>query len=239
MLIHYGVNRSSILDFKLGYSLAFIAGALNSAGFYALGFFSANMTGNFSVGADKIALGDLYSGGMYLLLPLVFILGAALAALVVELGLKQGFSRIFSLSIATEAVMLFLLGLFQLWYPKMGMGMVTGLCLLLGFQNAVVTRISNWRVRTTHVSGMSTDIGIGIGTLIATCLAGKDLPDRAVLMDNLKLHSVTVLMFALGGISGVVVYKFLGGILLMIAALLLMLAALPSLFADTRRQPGA
>jgi uncharacterized membrane protein YoaK (UPF0700 family) len=31
---------------------------------------------------------------------------------------------------------------------------------LMGLQNAVVTRISNARVRTTHVSGTATDIGI-------------------------------------------------------------------------------
>ena len=41
-----GISRSDALDRKLAASLAAVAGALNAAAFYAVGFFSANMTGN-------------------------------------------------------------------------------------------------------------------------------------------------------------------------------------------------
>jgi uncharacterized membrane protein YoaK (UPF0700 family) len=43
---------------------------------------------------------------------------------------------------------------------KRGSILILGLSFLMGIQNAVVPRISDARVRTTHVSGMSTDIGI-------------------------------------------------------------------------------
>ena len=47
-------------------------------------------------------------------------------------------------------------------------------------QNAVVTHISDARVRTTHVSGMATDIGIELGTafdILRGREKGIDAPD--------------------------------------------------------------
>ena len=233
MLIHHGTDRPAILDHRLAYSLAFIAGALNTAGFYSLGFFSANMTGNVSTGADRIALGDLFSGTVYLLLPVAFIFGATLATITVETGLRRGITRIFALSILSEA-MLLVLAIVDMLDHSRGIVLVLGLSALMGFQNAAVTRISNWRVRTTHISGMSTDISIGIGLLI-TMLTREERPaGRAGHIERLRLHGVTVSAFCVGGILGVIAYKVLGTLLLLVAAGLLAMVALPSVF---RRQP--
>jgi len=233
MLIHHGTDRPAILDHRLAYSLAFIAGALNTAGFYSLGFFSANMTGNVSTGADRIALGDLFSGTVYLLLPVAFILGATLATITVETGLRHGIARIFALSILSEAMLLLVLSIVDMLDHSRGIVLVFGLSALMGFQNAVVTRISNWRVRTTHISGMSTDIGIGIGLLITMLTRGERPAGHAGHVERLTLHGVTVLAFCVGGILGVIAYKVLGALLLLVAAVLLALVALPSVF---RRQ---
>ncbi|CAH2777644.1 MAG: hypothetical protein CPDRYMAC_0894 [uncultured Paraburkholderia sp.] len=228
MLIRHGTDRPTILDHYLAYSLAFIAGALNTAGFYSLGFFSANMTGNISTGADRIALGDLFSGTVYLLLPVAFTLGATFATLAVEIGLRRGVTRIFAFSILSEAMLLLLLAIVDMLDNSRVMVLVLGLSGLMGFQNAIVTRISNWRVRTTHVSGMSTDIGIGIGLLITMFTRGEQSESCAGHVERLRLHSVTVVAFCVGGILGVVAYKSLGGILLIIVAALLAMVALPS-----------
>lgn len=237
MLIHHGTDRPAILDHYLAYSLAFVAGALNSAGFYSLGFFSANMTGNVSTGADRIALGDLFSGTIYLLLPVAFIVGATLATLVVETGLRRGITRIFALSILSEAMLLMVLAVIDMLDHSRGIVLVLGLSALMGFQNAVVTRISNWRVRTTHISGMSTDIGIGIGFLIAMLVRDEHAVSRAEHVERLRLHSVTVLTFCIGGVLGVIAYKALGAVLMMIAATLLAMVALPGVL--RRPQPVA
>lgn len=230
MLIHHGKDRPPRLDQRLAYSLAFIAGALNAAGFYTLGFFAGNMTGNVSTGADKIALGDLLSGAVYLLFPVTFILGATLATIVVEAGLRRGIVQIFALCILSEAVMLLVLGIVNMVDHNRGTVLIMGLSALMGFQNAVVTRISNWRVRTTHVSGISTDIGIGLGTLLVMLLNRDVSPSRVEHVERLKLHSMTIIAFCAGGILGVTAYKALGGMLLIIAAVLLAAVALPGVF---------
>src|SRR3546814_15422075 len=96
----------------------------------------------------------------------------------------------------------------------------------MGLQNAVVTRISDARVRTTHISGMSTDIGIELGMLLDIA-RGRELDaDAAPYKSKLRLHAETVLSFLVGGIIGVLVYKSLGAFLLLgIAALLLDIAS--------------
>ncbi len=58
MLVHEGNTRSPQADRRLAWALAGIAGGLNAAGFYAVGLYSSNMTGNVSAVADHLALGD-------------------------------------------------------------------------------------------------------------------------------------------------------------------------------------
>ena len=101
----------------------------------------------------------------------------------------------------------------------------------MGMQNAVVTRISNARVRTTHVTGMVTDIGIELGNLVDLAwhqrgLRGRDAKYNA---GKLLLHGVTVLAFLGGGVAGVLAYRRLGPLFLFGAALLLLLLALPGI----------
>ncbi len=65
----------------------------------------------------------------------------------------------------------------------------------MGLQNAVVTRISDARVRTTHVSGMATDIGIELG-IAFDILRGRDREtDAAHNRSKLRLHLYTIAAF--------------------------------------------
>jgi hypothetical protein len=60
----------------------------------------------------------------------------------------------------------------------------------MGLQNAVVTRISNTRARTTHVTGMITDTGIELGNLIDVAREGFE--DAYISKSKLRLHTQTV-----------------------------------------------
>ncbi len=100
-------------------------------------------------------------------------------------------------------------------------------------QNAVVTRISNTRVRTTHVTGMVTDIGIELGNILDLawrCGQPDGVDAKAEFnADKLLLHGVTVMSVLGGGVSGVLAYRRLGPMLLFGAAVLLLLLALPGI----------
>jgi uncharacterized membrane protein YoaK (UPF0700 family) len=91
-------------------------------------------------------------------------------------------------------------------------------------QNAVVTRISDARIRTTHVTGMVTDIGIELGNMIDVARGREAPPDQA---GKLKLHGFTVLSFLAGGVLGVLAFDRFGAAFLFGMAILLFLLALP------------
>ena len=172
MLIRQGRDRSLVHDRRLACALALVAGALNSAGFYAVGVFSANMTGNVSILADRLALGDLLPGFFYLGILATFVLGAAVSALITSAGKHHRIHAIYALAVLAEAALLTALGFADLWLAP-GMRepvLVFGLSFSMGLQNAIVTRISDARVRTTHISGMATDLGIELGCLLDIAL---------------------------------------------------------------------
>lgn len=228
MLISQGAARNERINLNLACSLALIAGSLNAAAFYAVGFFAANMTGNVSALSDHLATAQWGPGLFFLAIVVTFIVGATVSSLLVNAGRRRGIAGIYAYSILLEAGLLALLGLadiwlLMIWRPPL---LTLGLAFLMGLQNATVTRISDARVRTTHVSGMATDIGIELGIAI-DILRGQE-PDAhaAENRSRLKLHAWTIAAFLLGGVIGVIVYRAIGGYLLLVCAALLLLIAL-------------
>lgn len=234
MLIRQGDTRNSEIDRRLACILAAIAGAINAAGFHAIGFFSANMTGNVSLISDHVALGEARLATIFLGIFAAFIAGAAVSTLLINAGRRRNVGKIYAYSILAEAFLLMLLAFADLWLISVHRGviLVVGLSFLMGLQNAVVTRISNARVRTTHISGMSTDIGIGLGMLIDMVAGREPSGDFTETLSRLRLHGQTVLSFLIGGILGVLVYQSVGGLLLLGCAGLLLLLAAPAILRD-------
>lgn len=73
--------------------------------------------------------------------------------------------------------------------------------LRLGMQNALVTVISGSVVRTTHLTGMFTDLGIDLSTLLHD---GSKVPH---LGRRITLRLVIICCFLLGGICGGYLFK--------------------------------
>lgn len=225
MLVREGDQRSIDIDIRLASLLATIAGALNAAGFQATGFFSANMTGNVSALSDHLGLRQLSLAGLFLSLVAAFIIGAFISGLLIEAGRKRGVRAIYAYSIGFEAALLVALGLGDLWISGewSGVRLILGLSFVMGLQNAATSRISNSRVRTTHVSGMATDVGLGLAALTTRGT------HRTEAVSRLRLHISTLLSFLLGGVAGVIGYLVMGGWLLIICAALLLAIAVPEM----------
>lgn len=232
MLVHEGHARSLRIDRRLAWSFASIAGALNAAGFCAFGSFSSNMTGNVSALADHLGLGELALAVQALALVATFMAGALCATLLISAGRHRRLRGIYAYSVLAEAVLLVGLGLLGAWLPPAAHGaiLVLGLSFLLGLQNATVTQITDARVRTTHVTGMVTDLGIGLAHLLARRGGVHPGPDAG----KMQLYGVTVAAFLAGGVIGVVSWRLLGNTLLFVAAGLLALMALPGISSARR-----
>ncbi|MDR3446681.1 YoaK family protein [Dyella sp.] len=203
--------------------MAAIAGALNTAAFHAVGFFSANMTGNVSALSDRAATADWRASVFYLSIVLAFVVGASVSTLLINAGRRRRIRSVYAIGILSEALLMTTLGCTELLIGphQKGPTLILGLSFLMGIQNAVVTHISDARVRTTHVSGMSTDIGIELSMLLDIALGREPTEQAAPYRMKLRLHTQTVLSFLAGGVVGVILYQSIGNQLLFAAAAVL------------------
>lgn len=236
MLLREGEARTNEVDRRLATTLAAIAGAVNAAAFHAVGFFSANMTGNVSALSDHLAVGGWGLALFFLGIVTAFVAGSAVSTLLINAGRRRRVGAIYAYSILLEGLLLAAIGALDLATegPSRVTVTVLGLSFLMGLQNAVVTRISNARVRTTHVSGMLTDIGIGIGMLLDIARGREPSAGATEIKAKLRLHVETVMAFAAGGLIGVLFYAALGGGMLLAAAFLLLLIAVPPVVRSRR-----
>jgi len=223
MLVKVGDDRTSNIDLVLAGLLSSIAGALNAVGFLIAGSFTANMTGNISAFADNLANGAVVISFSFMGLVVAFICGASVAAFAIQAGEKRRLRSIYSLVIIAEAVLLLLMGmaLIMSFSYRHEAFLVIVLSFVMGLQNAATTMISRARVRTTHVSGMATDIGIELADLVSNAKTGQDA------MPKLKLHSLTLASFAIGGVCGALLFQFVGSWLFVIASIVLLFIAIP------------
>lgn len=220
-------GRSNSADTRLACTLAAAAGALNTAAFEIVGFFSANMTGNVSLLSDHLAKASLGPGLFFLSIVLLFIAGSVFSTLMINAGHRRNIRTIYAFVILIEGIALITLGIIENHFPPLSPGVVLILSLsfLMGLQNAVVTRISNARVRTTHVSGTATDIGIELAMLFEVLRRKVSPKDAPIWLGRLRLHCLTLLSFLVGGIAGIGLYRLLSyDFLLPVGAGLLCLA---------------
>jgi uncharacterized membrane protein YoaK (UPF0700 family) len=229
VLVHEGAERNASIDRRLGCSLAAIAGAVNAAGFLAVGYYSANMTGNVSALASGLHEGHLELVLSCCGLILAFVAGAVLSALLVNAGRRRHLASIYARSILLEACLLGLLGAVDLLFSAQPRDPVLayGLSFLMGLQNATVTRISGARVRTTHMTGMLTDVGLELADWLESFFLPVDPARRTGTRERLGLHAAIVLSFTLGGVSGAFLYGWWSALFLLALAGLLACLALP------------
>jgi uncharacterized membrane protein YoaK (UPF0700 family) len=223
--------RSDSADRRLAWSLATIAGAVNAAGFYAAGHYTSHMTGTMSLLADALALGEFGDALVALAVVASFIAGAAVSTLLINRAQRRLPNGAYAFSLLAEAALLLLGGLVETMAPEALRVplLILGLSFTMGLQNAIVTRVSNARIRTTHVTGMITDIGIELGQLLDHRLAPSRDDAPEVDRHKLALHIPTVGGFLLGGIVGVIGYKLIGALLLPAAGCLLIAIAVPAI----------
>ncbi len=171
-------------------ALSSVAGMVNVVGF--LGFEHqavSHMTGSTSQLGMAIAQGDWRAVGHLWGLLVAFSLGAMLSGLLIQDSALQ-LGRRYGVALAIEsALLLVAIPLFeqqQIW-GALAAAMACGL------QNAMATTFSGAVVRTTHLSGMLTDLGIGLGHLL------RGLPLQ---MRRLTLSGLIISGFLGGGIVG-------------------------------------
>ncbi len=161
MFSHEGTGRSALQNRLVAGSLAFVGGFVNSAGFVVLGAFTSHVTGNVGRMADELAQKSPSASLQAAALVAAFYLGALTVGCVIESNAFEQRSRAYAAALALETAALagFLALPFLGGGSRQGMASVL-LALAMGIQNGLVTRLSGAVVRTTHLTGVVTDLGI-------------------------------------------------------------------------------
>ena len=105
------------------------------------------------------------------------------------------------------------------------------LCFIMGLQNAVISKLSKSEIRTTHITGTVTDIGIELGKALYWNAPGALPQDRVVgNWNKLRFLASLATCFFLGGVAGALGFKHPGYVSTVpLAALLIALAVVPAI----------
>lgn len=193
--------------------LAFIAGVINVVGL--LGFEHetiTHLTGNTSRLSEALANLDGARVLHFAFMIGSFVLGTVISGSLIQdtaLQLERNYGTILLL----EAVLLFIsVPLLKGHNP---FGLYAAAC-ASGLQNAMVTTYSGAVIRTTHLSGMFTDLGISLGHIIR---------GRPVNPKRLRLCALVISGFLAGGVVGALLFQIFDfGALLLPAGLTVIVA---------------
>ena len=235
-----GQHRTASTNRLLGALLAFNAGAINAGGFLVVGMYTSHMTGFASMISDMLVLGSFTvaigaTGAL-----LAFVAGAACTAVLVNWARQNHLRSEYALPLLLEAGLLLVFGLLGATLNRQTPFAVPLTVLVLAFtmglQNALVSKISASQIRTTHMTGVITDMGIELGKLFYWN-QGDRPPELQVRANRIKLRLYAMLLgaFMAGGVVGAAGFKYLGFVWVLPMAGLLLLMSLPPLWADCLR----
>lgn len=195
--------------------LATIAGLVNSAGVILIGSFTSHVTGNVGRLANDLAT-DARAAPYAALLVICFFAGSFSASVALESSVRsrpRTYSRLLFCEAALLATFALLSYLMDTRNPRFHDIQAALLCFAMGMQNSFVTRLSGAVIRTTHVTGVVTDLGIEaarwfrwsrahLGRRTELKLVVGDAPLSAPQPARAMLLLTIVVAFSCGGIAG-------------------------------------
>ncbi|MFZ4861116.1 YoaK family protein [Sphingobacterium sp. Mn56C] len=210
MLRKYSNHRTQSDNLKLGALTAFSAGMVNVTSVTVFFAFTSNITGYYAVFAQELSKGNWYQGAVVLLWILVFFMGSFLSNFVIIQG-KGRWSQYIShaIPVMLELLSVLFVGLYlQFFYGnslKETEFLVAALLFAMGLQNGLTASISNSVIKTTHLTGLTTDLAI----LLSMFCKEKNRQNKA-LVDKFHLLLTIMVTYVLGGLAAGIGYLHLG-----------------------------
>tara|TARA_R110001592_G_scaffold172295_2_gene410783 strand:+ start:1888 stop:2634 length:747 start_codon:yes stop_codon:yes gene_type:complete len=201
---HQGKSRTLKHNLRIASILSFVAGIVNVTGFLAFKQLATNVTGHFALFINDVAEFKVWKGTIYFLYIFSFLFGSFSSSFLIETFRENKKLNVFVIPILIESFIFISIAvvsdIFDITYPNLI------ICLLLfsmGMQNSFVTKISNAIVRTTHLTGLFTDLGIELSQLFFP----KTHPHREKIKATIKLRIFIICFFFMGGLIGGFMYS--------------------------------
>ena len=225
MFRHQGKNRAFIHNLRLATLLSFVAGIVNVTGVLSIQTLTTNVTGHFAYFAEEIMKRDYAAAITFFVFTIFFLLGAFTSNFLAELISKKHPNLSHVIPISLEMIILIAVGVFGIASELSsieGKWIAFAMLFAMGMQNSLVTKISQSTVRTTHLTGLFTDLGIELSQLFFY----KKPEEKKKLKTSIYLRLSIIIFFFIGCISGGFLYNLLEMKTLFIAATFLLFALL-------------
>ncbi|WP_018013887.1 YoaK family protein [Teredinibacter turnerae] len=205
--------------------LALVAGCVNAIGLLSFEHQAvSHVSGTATLLGVQLSLWHLATSIHLVGVLLAFMVGAAISGVLLH-GAKLQLGRHYDTALTIEAILLLAALLLLSADVYAGVFLASIAC---GLQNALATTFSGAVVRTTHLTGIFTDLGIMLGGV----LRGERLDRRKA-----KLFSLIIVGFIAGGMVGAFLHRKLHFLALFFPALVCLLLAL--LYRLLLRNPSA
>jgi uncharacterized membrane protein YoaK (UPF0700 family) len=216
MFRRQGSARSDAHNRIVASYLAVVGGFVNSAGFVLIGSFTSHVTGNVGRLADDLAAGDAHAAVGAASLVGAFFAGAFVASMTLESGVYRKTPHAYAAALAVEATAL--LAFTAVARPssaphlRIQDAQALLLCAAMGMQNSLVTRLSGAVIRTTHLTGVVTDLGIEAARWFRRWRS--DASARAGVRLTLGPHPADRPLATKAALLGTILVSFVGGALI-------------------------
>jgi uncharacterized membrane protein YoaK (UPF0700 family) len=195
------------------FMLSFLAGNVNTGGYLACHRFVSHVTG-FATLAGVDAASTRWGDAIGMLtVPIYFLFGVMVSAYFIDRRVHEGKRPRYALVMGLEMLCLVLAAMGGMlgWFGNFGEVMelrrdyllLALLCAASGLQNAALTSATGATIRTTHLTGITTDLGIGL--IRAASIHETDERRRFEIKANL-LRVGTIISFMVGSAIGAVLY---------------------------------
>ncbi|UPQ77876.1 DUF1275 domain-containing protein [Flavobacterium azooxidireducens] len=209
MLRKFSNSRTLEDNIKLGALTAFSGGMVNVASLLIFFSFSSNVTGHYAILASEIVKGNLYQTGIVFAWIFLFFFGSFLSNLIVIHLSKINTYLAHSLPLILEIICLMSVGIYgQFFYMEtlFETEIMLGIMLFaMGLQNGLTASISNFAVKTTHLTGTTTDLGI-----LFSMFTKKEYRENKELRGKAKLLSTIAIAYLGGAIISGFLYFYTG-----------------------------
>lgn len=206
MLRKYSHTRTLSDNIKLGVLTAFTAGMVNVASFLIFLSFSSNVTGYFAIFAAEIVRGNFHQVFVVLGWILLFFFGSFTSNMIVIHfnGRNKFFAH--SVPLILEIICLLAVGFYgQYFYHetlKETELLLSIMLFAMGLQNGLTASISNFAVKTTHLTGAVTDLGI-----LFSMFTKKEFRENQEMIAKAKLITAITVSYVVGAIMAGLVYN--------------------------------
>lgn len=220
MFRHTAYDNVSLRTHFNWFLLAFISGTVNAGGYLACARFVSHVTGFATLAGIDFANGKYDTAMGILSVPVFFLIGVMISAYFVDRQISEDrhAHQAFVMGLVSLCLFAAAYGGYVGWFSPFGGTLhlqrdylfIALLCLASGLQNGTITTTSGASVRTTHLTGITTDLGIGIVRSLNSRLLNS-IRQRENRVNILRLGTIT--SFAMGSAMAAYIFmraKYLG-----------------------------